>query len=222
MSLIHLKNISKQYFLNDAPVQVLKNINLRIHSGDFLTILGTSGSGKSTLLNILGCLDCPSEGTYCYDNKEIQSLSNKELSRFRRDNIGFIFQNFNLIPKVSVLDNITRPLIYAGINRNARLTKANNIITKIGLSDRKSHLPSQLSGGQKQRVAIARALISNPKVILADEPTGNLDSNNSSKIISLLKQLNSDGHTVVMITHDREVARHSQRIAYLQDGVLSE
>ena len=222
-TVISLKNISKTY--SQGNVQALKNVSLEIEKGDFVAIMGHSGSGKSTLMNLLGCLDKPTTGTYALDDVETTSLKSKELSKIRNSKIGFVFQAFNLISTDTALENVERPLMYASeegekLNHKQRTQKAEEMLEKMGLLERKNHLPSELSGGQQQRVAIARAMINNPSFILADEPTGNLDSNMAMEILSLFQKLNQEGKTVVMVTHEKEFADYCKRIITLKDGVV--
>lgn len=219
---IETSNLYKSYRLGSEYISVLKNINIRIYEGDFLSVMGPSGSGKSTLLNILGCLDTPTEGEYLLAGKSVNRLSQGELAEIRNRQIGFIFQNFNLLPKLDIWSNVELPLIYGNIAKKQRRTLVEEVLKRLGLWERRHHRPSEISGGQKQRTAIARALVKQPSVILADEPTGNLDSTTTSEIITLLKELNAEGNTIFVITHEEEVARQTARIFHLNDGELRE
>lgn len=221
MSLIQLSNISKIYTGTQNRVYALDGINLSIEQGEFVAIVGRSGSGKSTLLNIIGTLDTQSEGEYLLNGKNISAMSDAQLSAVRSNTIGFIFQGFNLITNLDALDNVAMPLLYRGMKRSERIKRAEQALEKVGLSNRMSHLPSQMSGGQQQRVAIARAIACAPPVILADEPTGNLDSASGKEIIELLKGLNRAGHTVIMITHDMEMASQIPRTVQIADGKIT-
>lgn len=207
--------------MGSVQVQVLRGISLHVNEGEFLAIIGPSGSGKSTLMNIVGCLDVPTTGEYYLDSKEISTYNEKQLSKIRNQKIGFIFQKFNLLPKLSALENVELPLIYRGMNHKERIRLSKEALEKVGLSDRMDHKPTELSGGQQQRVAIARALAGDPPVLLADEPTGNLDSKSGTDVMNLIKQLSDEGKTIVLITHDNEVAMAAQRIVTIKDGLLS-
>jgi len=218
--MIDLIDITKTYNMGSVEVQVLKGIALHIKEGEFLSIMGPSGSGKSTLMNIIGCLDIPSTGEYYLDGKEISTYNEKQLSRIRNEKIGFIFQKFNLLPKLSAYENVELPLVYRGINSKERKERSIEALEKVGLSDRMHHKPSELSGGQQQRVAIARALAGNPPVLLADEPTGNLDSKSGYDVMNLIKELNEEGKTIILITHDNDVAKQAKKIAVIKDGML--
>ncbi len=218
--ILELKGIYKKYFTDDFEVPVLKDINLSVEEGDYLAIMGPSGSGKSTLMNIIGCLDKQTEGTYLFDGIDISSQSDAQLSHIRNKGIGFVFQSFNLLPKQSALENVELPLLYANVNKKKRREIAMAALKKVGLEDRMYFLPTQLSGGQKQRVAIARAIANNPKILLADEPTGALDSKSGDQVMELFSQLNKEGMTIVMITHERNIAECADSIAYIRDGEL--
>lgn len=218
--MIHLKDITKTYDMGSVQVQVLRGITLNVKEGEFLSIIGPSGSGKSTLMNMIGCLDVPTTGEYYLDGKEISTYNEKQLSKIRNQKIGFIFQKFNLLPKLSALENVELPLIYRGMSSKERMQKSIEALEKVGLSDRMSHKPTELSGGQQQRVAIARALAGDPPVLLADEPTGNLDSKSGSDVINLIHELSNEGKTIVLITHDIDVAHEAQRIVTIKDGLL--
>ncbi|GAF65425.1 ABC transporter ATP-binding protein [Bacillus sp. TS-2] len=219
--MISLKNINKSYKIAKEEMPILKNIDLTIKEGEFLAIMGPSGSGKSTLMNILGCLDKPSSGEYLLDGMNMIAGKEGKLASIRNKEIGFVFQTFHLLPRLTALQNVELPLVYAGIKKKMRREKAADVLAKVGLSERLSFLPTKLSGGQKQRVAIARALVNNPRFILADEPTGALDSKTGEQILTLFSELNQEGVTIIMITHDREVAEKADRIVYIRDGELN-
>ncbi len=216
--LLKLQNIFKTYKSGDDEIFALNDVSLSIDDGDFVAIIGQSGSGKSTLMNILGCLDIPSKGYYILNSKNVSSLSDNELSDIRNKQIGFIFQGFNLIPSLSAIENVELPLIYRGINKIQRRQISIDSLCKVGLEKRLMHKPSEMSGGQQQRVAIARAISGDPSIILADEPTGNLDSKSGNDVISILKALNKEGKTIVLITHDDSIAKNANRIIKIQDG----
>jgi len=220
MLLINVKNLQKIYQNDGMETVALHNINLEIEEKEFVAIIGPSGSGKSTLLQILGALDRPSSGQYFFDGKEVSSYSDEELALTRNQKIGFVFQMFNLLPKVSVLENVKIPLVYAGISEPKRTEVARSVIAKVGLSDRENFATSKLSGGQKQRVAIARALVNSPKVIFADEPTGSLDSKSGAVVLNYLQNLNDNGHTVILVTHETYVAKCAQRTIHIKDGAI--
>ena len=227
MALIELKNIHKHFIMGDENIHALNNINLTINAGELTSIVGTSGSGKSTLMNIIGLLDLPSEGQYFLDGMNTTEMSDDELSKYRNQKIGFVFQSFNLLPKSSALKNVEMPMQYASAyNKNltdSQIRKmALETLDKVGLSARTHHLPNELSGGQRQRVAIARALVNNPKIILADEPTGALDSKTSEEIIKLFQELNSQGVTVIIVTHDPNIAKRCQRVINMSDGFIKD
>jgi putative ABC transport system ATP-binding protein len=217
--MIELEGIKKSYRMGDVDMPVLHGIDLSVAAGDMVAIMGPSGSGKSTLMNILGCLDVPSAGTYHLDGTDVSRLSKRELARIRGTKIGFVFQSFNLIPRTDALRNVELPLVYTGMRGRARRARA--ALERVGLGDRLRHVPSELSGGQKQRVAIARALINEPSIVLADEPTGALDSKSTEEIMELLVELNNAGTTIVVITHEEEVADFAKRVVRLRDGVIS-
>ena len=220
--LIVTENLKKTYILGDIEVNALRGINLTILEGDYLSIMGSSGSGKSTLMNILGCLDTPSEGKYLFKDNDISNLTQDEMSDIRNKEIGFVFQSFNLLSRTSSLENVEMPLIYNGTPYKARKERAKEALNLVGLSDRQTHLPNQLSGGQQQRVAIARAIVNNPGLILADEPTGNLDSKTSFEIINIFKKLNDEGRTIIMITHEKEIASSTKTSVVIKDGLIEE
>lgn len=220
--ILSMKNIVKAYEMGEETNTVLKGINLTVNEGEFLAVLGPSGSGKSTLMNIIGCLDVPTSGEYILSGRDISGLSEKELARVRSEKIGFIFQSFYLLSKLNVEQNVELPLIYAGVNRDERIARAEDKLARVGLTDRIKYMPKQLSGGQQQRVAIARALVTNPTIILADEPTGALDQKNGAQIMELFKELNDEGKTIIMITHDEKIAAKAKRIVRILDGEISE
>jgi putative ABC transport system ATP-binding protein len=218
--LIEAKNIRKEYEMGEEKVEAIKNMSLKIKEGEFITIIGPSGSGKSTLLHILGCLDLPTAGEYLYKGKEISTYSDDQLSAFRNSEIGFVFQFFYLLPRENVLENVKLPLIYRDINEKARNELAEKALEKVGMGHRKKHLPAELSGGERQRVAIARALVGEPNLILADEPTGNLDTKTGESIISIFEELSKAGKTVILITHEMELAEKAKRIIRIRDGEI--
>ncbi|MDO4345386.1 MAG: ABC transporter ATP-binding protein [Eubacteriales bacterium] len=220
--ILQLDNIYKDYITDKMVVPVLKDVTLHVEEGEYVAIMGPSGSGKSTLMNIIGCLDEPTKGSFLLNGKNVLGLSDNEVAEERLHNIGFVFQTFQLLPRQTALENVALPLIYAGISKRERNRRAIQALEGVGLGDRVDFLPTQLSGGQKQRVAIARAMVNNPKILLADEPTGALDSKSSIQVMELFQKLNEDGVTVVMITHDSGVAQHAKRIVYIFDGELSE
>lgn len=222
MPIISMANISKVYGFGDAATIALDNVSLEVDKGDSLAVMGPSGSGKSTLLNLIGLLDTPSQGSYTLDGRPVSGLGNSARAKIRREQIGFIFQSFNLLNKMTVIDNVALPLMYSGIGHVERLERASIILKKLGLGDREYYYPNQLSGGQIQRTAIARALSNNPSIILADEPTGNLDSQTGKKIMDILKDLNEQGNTIVMVTHDENVAKYAKRKIHVVDGQITE
>lgn len=220
--ILELDHIFKDYITGKMVVPVLKDVCLHVEEGEYVAIMGPSGSGKSTLMNIIGCLDEPTSGTFLLNGKNVLGLGDNEIADERLHNIGFVFQTFQLLPRQTALDNVALPLVYAGVSKKDRRKRAAQALERVGLGDRMDFLPTQLSGGQKQRVAIARAMVNNPKILLADEPTGALDSKSSIQVMELFKKLNDDGVTVVMITHDSDVAKHAKRTVYIFDGELSE
>ena len=215
-----LNNIFKDYMQGKEPVPVLKDISLSVDDGEYVAIMGPSGSGKSTLMNIIGCLDKQTKGSFIFDGSDIMKCSDKQLSDIRNTKIGFVFQNFNLLPRQSALENVELPLLYAGFSRKKRREMAKVALRRVGLEDRMNFNPTQLSGGQKQRVAIARAIVNRPKLLLADEPTGALDTKSGDDVMELFEELNKDGVTIVMITHEPEIADHAKRVMYIRDGEL--
>ncbi|HEL1624662.1 TPA: ABC transporter ATP-binding protein [Streptococcus suis] len=220
--LIRLTNINKSYKNGDQELRVLKDIDLEVEEGEFLAIMGPSGSGKSTLMNIIGLLDRSSSGNYWLEGEEVSQLSEKKLAQVRNDQIGFVFQQFFLLSKLNALQNVELPLIYAGVPANQRKKLAKRYLEKVELAERMTHLPSELSGGQKQRVAIARALVNTPAIILADEPTGALDTKTGEQIMQLLTELNNEGKTIIMVTHEPEIAAYAKRKIVLRDGIITE
>lgn len=218
--LIDIRNIRKEYLLGHVTVSALQGVDLQIKKNEYLSIMGPSGSGKSTLMNILGCLDTPSSGQYLFDKIDVNTLNDDELSSIRNKMIGFIFQTFNLLPKSNAVHNVEMPLIYAGIHKSDRKEMAEDALKRVGLKDRMYHKPGEMSGGQRQRVAIARALVNKPEIILADEPTGNLDSKTGDEIMEIFNQLHAEGNTIILITHEHEIALHSHRIINLFDGKI--
>ena len=220
--ILELKNIYKNYDQDNLVVPELKDVSLQVDEGEYVAVMGPSGSGKTTLMNIIGCLDLPTSGSYILDGRPVSELKEKELTKVRRNILGFVFQNFQLMPRESALDNVCLPLIYAGVSKKERKEMGMKALEKVGLADRAAFRPNQLSGGQKQRVAIARAMVNNPKLLLADEPTGALDSKSGKQVLELFDMLNESGVTIVMITHDRKVAERAKRIVHIIDGEISE
>ncbi|HWP49793.1 MAG TPA: ABC transporter ATP-binding protein [Candidatus Limnocylindrales bacterium] len=218
--MIQLKDISKVYALGAQEVEVLRNISLEIKPGEFLSLVGPSGSGKSTLMNILGCLDKPTRGSYFFEGVSVADLNDDQLAEIRNKKIGFVFQSFHLLPRINALQNVELPLIYAGVPRSKRKERAREVLTAVDLADRIHHKPNELSGGQRQRVAIARALVNNPQIILADEPTGNLDTRSGNEILQIFEKLNRQGVTLVIVTHDLSIAQRTHRIVTLRDGEI--
>jgi putative ABC transport system ATP-binding protein len=218
--MLEVKNLIKTYKTGDFEFTALNNISLKIGKGEFTAIMGASGSGKSTLMNILGCLDKMNSGEYILNGQDISVLSDKELAYIRNKELGFVFQSFNLIPRISLLDNVQLPMMYAGIPAKERKEKALYALEKVGLSDRTKHLPNEISGGQKQRAAIARAIVNSPAVLMADEPTGNLDSKSSEDIMKIFQDLNNEGATILMVTHENDIASHTNRIVRFRDGEI--
>ncbi|TGE31869.1 ABC transporter ATP-binding protein [Desulfosporosinus sp. Sb-LF] len=220
--ILSMQDIVKCYFLDAEELVVLNNINLKINEGEFVSILGPSGSGKSTLMNIIGCLDVPTSGNYMLANQNVEDLDEKELARIRNREIGFVFQSFQLLLRLNALENVELPMIYAGVSPEDRKKRAAAILERVGLAGKMNNYPNQLSGGQQQRVAIARSVVTEPSILLADEPTGALDQKTGQQIMQLFKELNDEGRTIIMITHDTSIAKHSKRIVNILDGRLSE
>ena len=218
--IINVKDIKKSYTVGTQEVNALRGINLSVEKGEFISIMGPSGSGKTTLMNIIGCLDTPSSGEYELNGSLVSKLEDDELARIRNKEIGFVFQSFNLLAKNSVLENVMLPLKYAGFEKSKAVKKSNEVIDKVGLSDRLAHTPAELSGGQQQRVAIARALVNKPSIIFADEPTGNLDSKTGKEVMTIFKELNASGQTIILITHEESIANQSNRIITIKDGLI--
>ena len=218
--IISTQNLKRSFQVGSEKVEALKGINLSVEKSEFLSIMGPSGSGKTTLMNIIGCLDTPTEGTYHLNNNLVNDLSDDELARIRNKEIGFVFQSFHLLAKNSALNNVMLPLKYAGVREDNAITMAKNVLDKVGLTNRINHSPSELSGGQQQRVAIARALVNKPSIIFADEPTGNLDSQTVDDVMNLFKELNAQGQTIILITHEEDIARQSKRIINIKDGLI--
>jgi putative ABC transport system ATP-binding protein len=220
MKIIETSNISKKYVMGSEVIEALKSITISINKGEYVAFMGPSGSGKSTLMNIVGCLDTPTSGTYILNNKDVSDMSENELAEIRNKEIGFVFQTFNLLPRSTSLENVALPLIYAGYNKADRTERAMEALRSVGLGDRAKHKPNELSGGQRQRVAIARALVNSPSIVLADEPTGNLDTKTSYEIMDLFEDLHSKGNTIIMVTHEEDIAQYAHRIIRLRDGLI--
>jgi putative ABC transport system ATP-binding protein len=218
--MLEVSNIVKIYKTGELEFTALKKVSFRVEKGEFTAIMGHSGSGKSTLMNILGCLDRMNEGTYILNGRNVSELDDKELAFLRNKELGFVFQSFNLIPRMTILENVELPMLYAGVPSRVRRERATIALEKVGLIDRMNHLPSEISGGQKQRAAIARAIVNNPSVIMADEPTGNLDSKSSTDIMKIFQDLNNEGATVLMVTHEKDIAQHTKRIVHFKDGEI--
>ncbi len=219
-SVIHLEEIKKSYIMGKQELQVLKGISLDILRNEYVALMGPSGSGKSTLMNILGCLDSPSAGKYVLNGHDVSTMLDNDLADIRNKEIGFVFQQFNLLPRLTALENVALPLVYAGINKKTRTEMAQEVLRKVDLMDRSHHKPNELSGGQCQRVAIARALVNNPSIILADEPTGNLDTKTSYEIMNIFAKIHDEGNTVVLVTHEEDISNYAKRVIRLRDGVL--
>jgi len=219
-SLIQVRDLMKHYVMGSESVHALDGVSLDIDKGDYVAIMGPSGSGKSTLMNLIGCLDTPTSGSYILNNKEVSTMNDDELASIRNKEIGFVFQTFNLLARTTALGNVELPLIYAAIPRSERVQRAKDALNSVGLGDRMTHRPNQLSGGQRQRVAVARALVNRPSLLLADEPTGNLDSKTTTEIMALFDELRSKGNTIVVVTHEEDIAHHARRIVRLRDGKI--
>ncbi len=218
--IIAVRNLKKIYYMGANVVNALQGIDLEIYKNEYVALMGPSGSGKSTLMNLIGCLDSPSHGDYILNGINVSTMIDNELAEVRNKEIGFVFQTFNLLPRLSALENVALPLVYAGIPKNERLEKARHTLNAVGLGDRMDHKPNELSGGQRQRVAVARALVNDPSIILADEPTGNLDTKTSMEIIGLFEEIHEQGNTIVLVTHEAEIASHAERIVRLRDGLV--
>ena len=219
-SVIHLEDICKSYFMGSQELKILKGLNIDILRNEYVALMGPSGSGKSTLMNILGCLDSPTSGKYILNGKDVSTMPDNDLADIRNKEIGFVFQQFNLLPRLTALENVALPLVYAGIPKKTRTEMAQEVLRKVDLMDRSHHKPNELSGGQCQRVAIARALVNNPSIILADEPTGNLDTKTSYEIMSIFSKIHEDGNTVVLVTHEEDISNYAKRVIRLRDGLL--
>ena len=219
-SVIHLDNIRKIYYMERIELEVLKGINLDIYQNEYVALMGPSGSGKSTLMNIIGCLDTPTAGKYILNGHDISKTEDNKLAEIRNKEIGFVFQQFNLLPRLTALENVALPLVYAGMGKRIRTEKAKHVMDLVNLTERMDHKPNQLSGGQCQRVAIARALVNDPSIILADEPTGNLDTKTSYEIMEIFNRIHSNGNTIVLVTHEEDIANHAHRIVRLRDGLI--
>jgi putative ABC transport system ATP-binding protein len=219
-SIIHLENIQKSYFMGRNELQVLKGVSLDIFRNEYVALMGPSGSGKSTLMNIIGCLDTASDGRYVLNGHDVSKMKDNDLAEVRNKEIGFVFQQFNLLPRLTALENVALPLVYAGVSKRPRMEKAMHVLELVNLTDRSHHRPNELSGGQCQRVAIARALVNNPSLILADEPTGNLDTKTSYEIMAIFDNIFKNGNTIVLVTHEEDIANHARRVVRLRDGVI--
>jgi putative ABC transport system ATP-binding protein len=217
---IEMRNITRDFPLGHEIIKVLKGIDLNVDRGEYVALMGPSGSGKSTLMNLLGCLDTPTSGSYILNGKDVSKMSDNELAEIRNKEIGFVFQTFNLMPRTTALENVALPMVYAGASKTERTARAKEVLTNVGLADRMDHKPNQLSGGQRQRVAVGRALVNRPSIILADEPTGNLDSKTSAEIMGLIDEIHAAGNTVIVVTHEEEIAAHAHRIIRLRDGMI--
>ena len=218
MSLIETRDLWKTYQMGDEEIHALRGVSIGIERGEYVAIMGPSGSGKSTLMNLIGCLDTPSKGTYLLNGKEVSQMNDNELARIRNEEIGFVFQTFNLLPRATALHNVELPLVYAGVSKKDRLERAKVALEKVELTSRMHHRPNELSGGQRQRVAIARALVNNPSILLADEPTGNLDSKTGVEIMALFDRLHQSGNTIILVTHEADIAAHAHRVIAIRDG----
>jgi len=219
-ALIQITDIGRKYVIGTEVIHALKSVSLHINKGEFVALMGPSGSGKSTLMNILGCLDTPTKGVYVLNGIDVSRMTDNDLAEVRNKEIGFVFQTFNLLPRATSLDNVALPLIYAGVSKTDRELRAKTALENVGLGNRVTHKPNELSGGQRQRVAVARALINNPSIILADEPTGNLDTKTSVEIMGLLEEIHSKGNTIILVTHEEDIAQHAHRIVRMRDGLI--
>lgn len=217
---ILLSNVTKVYQLGGETVNALAGLTVSISPGEFTAIMGPSGSGKSTLMNILGCLDRPTSGSYMLDGQEVATLNDDELATTRNKKIGFVFQSFNLLPRMSTLENVALPMVYAGVEKKERLARATQVLAMVGLQERMNHQPNELSGGQRQRVAIARSLVNDPTIIMADEPTGNLDTKSGDEVMAIFSELNTQGRTIILVTHEPEIAEYAKRVVYVRDGLI--
>ncbi|MCL4811440.1 MAG: ABC transporter ATP-binding protein [Vicinamibacteraceae bacterium] len=220
--MIETRDLWKTYVMGSEEIHALRGVSIAIEKGEYVAIMGPSGSGKSTLMNLIGCLDTPSKGTYLLNNKEVSTMNDDELARIRNEEIGFVFQTFNLLPRATALHNVELPLIYAGMPSKDRQEQARSALARVELSDRMTHRPNELSGGQRQRVAIARALVNNPSILLADEPTGNLDSKTGVEIMALFDRLHKGGNTIVLVTHEADIAAHAHRVIHIRDGQVED
>lgn len=218
--IIAVKNLRKTYVMGLTIVNALQDVSIDIHRNEYVALMGPSGSGKSTLMNLLGCLDTPTAGEYWLNSINVSTMDDGELAEVRNKEIGFVFQTFNLLPRLSALENVALPLVYAGMSKSARLERASDVLEQVGLGDRMDHKPNELSGGQRQRVAIARALVNSPSIILADEPTGNLDTKTSYEIMGILEEIHQSGNTVILVTHENDIAEHAHRVVRLRDGLI--
>ena len=218
MALIETRDLWKTYVMGSEEIHALRGVSIEIQRGEYVAIMGPSGSGKSTLMNLIGCLDTPTKGSYLLNGKQVSQMNDDELARIRNEEIGFVFQTFNLLPRATALHNVELPLVYAGVTAKDRIERAKGALAKVELQERMSHRPNELSGGQRQRVAIARALVNNPSILLADEPTGNLDSKTGVEIMALFERLHESGNTIVLVTHEAEIAAHAHRVIHIRDG----
>jgi putative ABC transport system ATP-binding protein len=218
MGLITTHDLWKTYVMGDEQIHALRGLSINIEAGEYVAIMGPSGSGKSTLMNLIGCLDTPSKGSYLLNGKEVAAMNDDDLARIRNEEIGFVFQTFNLLPRATALHNVELPLVYAGVSGKERIERAKSALAKVELTERASHRPNELSGGQRQRVAIARALVNNPSILLADEPTGNLDSKTGVEIMAVFERLHEGGNTIILVTHEADIAAHAHRVIYVRDG----